>query len=94
MTIADAAKPTVELEDCISNRPRHPDHLLAEKGFCAAHQYQRLRTAGWVYSQPQEQTIPLYRGYNATEHSHFASNALDCEKLGEMERLLGYALEK
>jgi hypothetical protein len=91
MTVADAAKPSVELEDCVSQRPGHPDPLLAEKGFCAAHQYQRLRTAGWVYSQPQDQPVPLYRCYNAQEHSHFASNESDCEKLGDMERLLGYA---
>jgi hypothetical protein len=94
MTRADPAKPSVELEDCVSQRPRHPDHLLAEKGFCEAHQYQRLRTAGWVYSNAQEQTIPLYRCYNAKEQSHFASNRPDCDKLGDMERLLGYALRQ
>jgi hypothetical protein len=94
MTVADAAQPSVQLEDCVSQRPGHPDHLLAEKGFCQAHDYQRLRTAGWVYSKPQEQTIPLYRCYNAQEQSHFASNESDCEKLGSMERLLGYALSQ
>jgi hypothetical protein len=75
-------------------RPGHPDHLLAEKGFCAARDYQRLRTAGWVYAETQPDTIPLYRCYNAQEQSHFASNAPDCEKLGVMERLLGYALKQ
>jgi hypothetical protein len=94
MTAADAAKPSVELEDCVSQRPGHPDHLIAEREFCAAHQYLRLRTAGWVYGRPQEQTIPLYRCYNAREQSHFASNQADCEDLGEMERLLGYALRE
>jgi hypothetical protein len=94
MTVADEAKPSVELEDCVSERPGHPDHLLAEKGFCEAHQYQRLRTAGWVYSKSQQQTIPLYRCYNAKEQSHFASNETDCEKLGDMEQLLGYALSQ
>jgi len=94
MTVADAAKPSIELEDCVSERPGHPDHLLAEKGFCEAHQYQRLRTAGWVYSKPQEQTIALYRCYNAREQSHFVSNESNCEQLGKMERLLGYALSK
>ena len=94
MTVADASGPSIELEDCVSERPGHPDHLLAEKGFCAAHDYQRLRTAGWVYSKPQEHTVPLYRCYNAQEHSHFASNDADCEKLGTMERLLGYALSE
>lgn len=93
-TAAPSGKPSVELEDCVSQRPGHPDHLLAEKGFCEAHNYQRLRTAGWVYSQRQERTIPLYRCYNAREQSHFASNQADCERLGAMERLLGYALNK
>jgi hypothetical protein len=94
MTVADAGKASVQLEDCVSQRPGHPDHLLAEKGFCEVHQYQRLRTAGWVYSKPQDQTIPLYRCYNAKEQSHFASNEPDCEELGDMERLLGYALRQ
>ncbi|KJC38034.1 hypothetical protein UP09_26635 [Bradyrhizobium sp. LTSP885] len=93
MTAAAAGAPMVELEDCVSLRPGHPDHLLAEKGFCEAHAYQRLRTAGWVSAQAQPGTIPLYRCYNAREQSHFASNAADCEKLGANERLLGYALK-
>ena len=94
LTIADAAKPSGELEDCVSQRPGHPDHLLAEKGFCGANAYQRLRTAGWVYSKPQEHTVPLYRCYNAQEHWHFASNEADCERLGTMERLLGYVVSQ
>ena len=94
MTVADAAKPSVELEDCVSQRPGHPDHLLAQKGFCEANNYQRLRTAGWVYAKAQPGTIPLYRCYNSKEQSHFASNEPDCEKLGTSERLLGYALKQ
>jgi hypothetical protein len=89
-----SAQASVELEDCVTQRPGHPDHLLAEKGFCEAHDYQRLRTAGWLYAQPQPATIPLYRCYSSTEHSHFASNQSDCEKLGTPERLLGYALKQ
>jgi hypothetical protein len=94
MTIPDAGGPTVELEDCVSERGGHPDHLLAEKGFCEAHAYQRLRTAGWVYAQARPDTIPLYRCYDSGQRSHFASNAPDCEKLGQAERLLGYALKQ
>ncbi|RXH53953.1 hypothetical protein [Granulicella sibirica] len=94
MTVADAATPSVELEDCVSQRPGHPDHLLAEKGFCEANNYQRLRTAGWVYAKAQPGTIPLYRCYNSNDQSHFASNEPDCEKLGASERLLGYVLEQ
>ena len=91
---APSAKPSVELEDCVTQRLGHPDHLLAEKGFCEAHDYQRLRTAGWVYTQIQPETMPLYRCYDAKEQSHFASNQRDCENLGTAERLLGYALER
>lgn len=94
MTSAQTDAPTTELEDCVSQRGSHPDHLLAEKGFCETHAYQRLRTAGWVYAQPRPDAIPLYRCYSAREQSHFASNAADCEKLGGNEHLLGYALKQ
>jgi hypothetical protein len=94
LTATQEQPPTIELEDCVSERPGHPDHLLAEKGFCESHGYQRLRTAGWVYAQARAETVPLYRCYNAKEQSHFASNAPDCEKLGEAERLLGYAMSR
>ncbi|MGY4159539.1 hypothetical protein ACVINW_005381 [Bradyrhizobium sp. USDA 4461] len=94
MTTAHADAPTTELEDCVSERPGHPDHLLAEKGFCESRAYHRLRTAGWVYAQARPETLPLYQCYSAREQSHFASNAADCEKLGENERLLGYALKQ
>jgi hypothetical protein len=94
MTAAVASKPMVELEDCVSQWPGHPDHLLDAKGVCEADPYhfQRLRTAGWVYRDPQERTVPLYRCYSAQERSHFASNEKGCEDAGRMERLLGYAL--
>ena len=94
MTVAHADAPTVELEDCVSQRGGRPDHLLAEKGFCEAQPYPRLRTAGWVYAQSQGGTLPLYRCYSAREQSHFASNAADCEQLGVNEHLLGYALKQ
>jgi len=94
MTAAHAAQPSIELEDCVRQRPGHSDHLLAEKRFCQTHQYQRLRTAGWAYSKPQAQTMPLYWCYDAREQLHFASNEPDCKGIGKMERLLGYALSQ
>ena len=94
MTVAGPAKATVKLEDCASNWPGHPDHMLEEDYYCRAGKYLRLRTAGWVYGKPQKDTVPLYRCYNAQERSHFASNAPDCENLGKMERLLGYGLSQ
>ena len=94
MSAAPSATPSIELEDCLSMKAGHPDHLIAEKGFCAAHDYRRLRTAGWVYSAPQSGTNAVFRCYSEKEHSHFASNQPDCEKLGTMERLLGYAFSR
>lgn len=94
MTAADPGKPSVELEDCVSQLPGHPDHLLEQVGVCEPARYQRLRPAGWVYSYPQEHTVPLYRCYNPQDQSHFASNVADCENLGTTERLLGYALRR
>jgi hypothetical protein len=92
MTAAPAGKPSTEVEDCVSERPGHPDHLLAQKGFCEAHAYQRLRTAGWVYARQETNTQPLYQCYSDGEASHFASNRPDCEGKGRMETLLGYDL--
>jgi hypothetical protein len=92
MTTAPIGKPSTELEDCVSERPGHPDHLLAQKGFCEAHAYQRLRTAGWVYARQETNTQPLYQCYSDGEASHFASNRPDCEGKGRMETLLGYDL--
>jgi hypothetical protein len=92
LTAAPAGQPSTEVEDCVSERPGHPDHLLAQKGFCEAHSYQRLRTAGWVYAQQQANTQPLYQCYTDSEASHFASNRPDCEGKGRMEILLGYDL--
>jgi hypothetical protein len=94
MTVAPVGLPTIQLEDCVSQWPGHPDHMLEEKRFCEAGHYQRLRTAGWVYRQTQVGTNPLYRCYNAQDKSHFASNEQGCERLGKMERLLGYALKQ
>jgi hypothetical protein len=98
MTVPNAGgKATVELEDCVSQWPGHPDHMLDKKGACEAAQgynFQRLRTAGFVYTAPQDETVPLYRCYNAQDRSHFASNQQDCEQLGTMEHLLGYVLSK
>jgi hypothetical protein len=92
MTSAPAGQPSAELEDCVSAQGGHPDHLLAQKGFCEAHSYQRLRTAGWVFARQQTNTQPLYQCYSDAEHSHFAANRPDCDGKGRMETLLGYDL--
>jgi len=98
MTAApDPKLPSVELEECVSQWPGHPDHLLDKKGVCEAdkeYKFTRLRSAGWVFEKPQANTKAIYRCYSAEDRSHFASNDLDCGKLGKMERVLGYALSK
>jgi len=92
MTAAPPAEFSVELEDCVSDRPGHPDHLLAKKGFCESHAYRRLRTAGWVFAAQRPNTQPLYQCYSDADHAHFAANHPNCDGEGQMETLLGYDL--
>jgi len=94
LTSADVSKQTVELEECISKWPGHPDRILIQKGSCETQDYQRLRSAGFIYSTPQSNTQPLYRCYSDTEHSHFASNRETCDNMGRREALLGYDLKE
>jgi len=94
LTAPDPARPTTELEDCVSQWPGHPDHILIQKGYCETHGYQRLRSSGFVYSSAQSNTQPLYRCYSEAEHSHFASNREDCENMGKREALLGHDLKQ
>jgi len=94
MTAPDPSKPTVELEECISKWPGHPDRILIQKGVCETQDYQRLRSAGFIYSSAQPNTQPLYRCYSEAEHSHFAANGEDCNDMGKREALLGYDLKE
>jgi hypothetical protein len=94
MTAPDPTLHTVELEECVSQWPGHPDHILIEKGVCETHGYQRLRSAGYVFSSPQSDTQPLYRCYSDAEKSHFAANREDCGNSGKREALLGYILNQ
>ncbi len=94
MTTPDPAKPTVELEECLSKWPGHPDRILIQKGVCETQDYQRLRSAGFVYATAQPNTQPLYRCYSGTEHSHFAANDENCNNVGKREDLLGYDLKQ
>ena len=50
MTTPDPAKPTIELEECISKWPGPPDRILIQKGVCEKNDYQLLRSAGFVYT--------------------------------------------
>jgi len=94
MTAADPAKPTVELQECISKWSGPPDRILTQKGVCEKNNYNPLRSAGFVYADAQPNTQPLYRCYSESEHSHFASNDENCSNMGRREALLGYDLRQ
>lgn len=94
MTAPPSKEGSVELEECVSQWPGHPDHILIQKGVCETHGYRRLRSAGFIFSAAQLNTQPLYRCYSGSEKSHFASNRDDCDNLGKREALLGYDLKQ
>lgn len=93
LTRAPEGIASIKLEECSSEIPGHQDQLLAEDGSCeAAEGYVRERTAGWLYAAEQPGAVPVYRCYAEKLQTHFASSAPDCERLGNMEFLLGYGL--
>ncbi len=94
MTAPDAKRVSTELEECVSQWPGHPDHILIQKGVCETHGYRRLRSAGFIFSAIQANTQPLYRCYSDTEKSHFAANRDDCNGMGKREAILGYDLKQ
>jgi hypothetical protein len=94
MTAPDPKKASVELEECISQWPGHPDYILIQKGVCETQGYRRLRSAGFVFAAVQPDTQPLYRCYADSEKSHFAANRDDCNGMGKREALLGYDLKQ
>jgi hypothetical protein len=94
MTVADAKRPSVELEDCVSQQGPHLDHVLMPRDACEGHGYKRQRTVGWVFSMPQPGAQPLYLCYSEAEKSHFAANSEDCDHAGKLEALLGYDLKQ
>jgi hypothetical protein len=95
MTVADSKRPSVELEDCVSQQGAHLDHILMHKTeACESHGYTRQRSVGWLFSTPQPGTQPLFRCWSEAEKSHFAANSEDCDHAGKMEALLGYDLKQ
>jgi hypothetical protein len=94
MTAPDPKRASTELEECVSQWPGHPDHILIQKGVCETHGYRRLRSAGFIFAAVQPNTQPLYRCYSDTEKSHFAANRDDCSGMGKREALLGYDLKQ
>jgi hypothetical protein len=94
MTVPDPKLASVELEECISKWPGHPDHILIQKGICETRGYRRLRSAGFVYAAAEPNTQPLHRCYSDVEKSHFAANRDDCNGMGRREALLGYDLKQ
>ena len=81
-----------KLEECKSNWTE--EYLTTTQGACDPKGYNHYRTVGWVFQKQEAGTIPLYRCWSAKVTSHFISNRVDCEGKGNMEALLGYALEQ
>lgn len=84
----------IKIVDCQSatNWAGHPDHMLTSNACDTS--YNLVRTAGWAYpngTRPAN-TLPLYRCYDSTLQSHFASNDVNCEGLGTDEFQIGYVL--
>jgi hypothetical protein len=94
MTAPDPKRTSTELEECVSQWPGHPDHILIQKGVCETNGYRRLRSAGFIFAAVQPNTQPLYRCYSDAEKSHFAANRDDCNGMGKREALLGYDLKQ
>jgi len=89
----DPKEASAELEECVSQGPGHLDHILIKKGACETQGYKRLRSAGFVFSDEQPNSQPLYRCYSGAEKSHFAANNEGCNGMGKKEALLGYDLK-
>ena len=94
MTAPDSKEASVELEECVSQWPGHPDHILIQKGVCETQGYRRLRSAGFIFKAAEPNAQPLYRCYSDSEKSHFAANRDDCNSMGKREALLGYDLKQ
>jgi hypothetical protein len=61
-----------EPEECIRKRPGQSDRILIQKGVCEKSDYQRQRSAGFVYSTLQPNMQRLYRRCSDAEHSRCA----------------------
>ena len=92
LTRAPEGVSSVKFSECSSNWPGYLDHILAEDGSCANGDYAWERSAGWLFAEEQDGTVPVYRCLDEAGRTHFASNAPDCEGLGRKEFLLGYGL--
>ena len=90
MTREPEGAASVKLAECASQGP--PDQMLADDEACRSLGYARVRTAGWLYTQPQPDSVPVYSCLSQPDQRHFASNTTDCEGLGTMQQLLGYGL--
>ena len=84
---------SIKYAECSSNWPGHLDQILAEDAACQNGDYVRERTAGWLFTEEQPDTVPVFRCLERQAQSHFASSDSGCEGLGEMEFVLGYGLK-
>jgi len=86
LTKAPEKAASLKLEECTN---AEGGRLVAD-GACARLGEQRLRTAGFVFAEAREHTVPLYRC--AAGNMDFASNDAACEGRGSVIERLGFAL--
>lgn len=89
--LTGAGEGTVALAECVGVGAS-PDNKIAPAGECGPG-YRAVATAGWAYGDARPGTRPLY-ACRAGSGTRFASNAADCEGLGEPEFRLGYVLNE
>jgi hypothetical protein len=86
-----------QIIECVSTSTgANPEHLMTFTGAtdCNGTGHVFLRTAGWLYSTSQPNTVPVYRCFTTGSNGtyHYTSTSSTCEGLGTKDILLGYAL--
>ncbi len=90
LTKAPAGTGSVRVTECQGSAQGRVDRVLIQGEACEAG-YQKVRTAGWLFTGQQPDSVPLYRCAQSNG-SHYASTEQDCDGLGFVDQLLGYGL--
>jgi hypothetical protein len=88
LTKAPVPIASLKLEEC---ETRDGSHRLVADGSCAREGGSRLRTAGWVFAEERDGTLPLHRCRDG--EAEFVSNEAECEGRGRLIERLGFALQ-
>lgn len=92
-----------KLEECSSNYTgKKTFYVQADLSVKDSHCYDgngnvnwptRERTLGWIYKDAQPGTHAIYSCHNPTKKFHYLSKRSDCDRIGSLMWLLGYALD-